>query len=86
MRTGVPCNENRLFLVGIDLQGVPCKPYRVWVCSVLQLSLSGLITLFYEDPRSVEIQMQLMDYTGKKILRDSEIFVICVGDVQPKLS
>ena len=25
-------------------------------------------------------------YTGKKILRDSEISVICVGDVQPKLS
>ena len=19
--------------MGIDLQGVPCKPYRVWVCS-----------------------------------------------------
>ena len=26
MRTGVPCNENRLFPVRIDLQGVPCKP------------------------------------------------------------
>ena len=27
------CNENRFFLVRIDLEGVPCKPYRVWVCS-----------------------------------------------------
>jgi hypothetical protein len=35
MRTGVPCNENRFFPVRIDLQGVPCKPYRVWVCSVV---------------------------------------------------
>jgi hypothetical protein len=35
MRTGVPCNENRFFPVRIDLQGVPCKPYRVWVCNVL---------------------------------------------------
>ena len=35
MRTGVPCNENRVFPVGIDLQGVPCKLYRVWVCSVV---------------------------------------------------
>ena len=35
MRTGVPCNENRFFPVRIDLQGVPCKPYRNWVCSVL---------------------------------------------------
>ena len=34
MRTGVPCNENRVFPVGIDSQGVPCEPYRVWVCSV----------------------------------------------------
>ena len=34
MRTGVPCNENRVFPVIIDLQGVPCKPYRVWVYSV----------------------------------------------------
>ena len=33
MRTGVPCYENRVFPVGIDLQGVSCKPYRVWVCS-----------------------------------------------------
>jgi hypothetical protein len=30
MRTGVPCNENRFLPVRIDLQGVPCKPYRVW--------------------------------------------------------
>jgi hypothetical protein len=45
MRTGVPCNENRFFPVRIDLQGVPCKPYRVWVCSVLLgilVLLSGL--------------------------------------------
>ena len=33
MRTEVPCNENRFFPAGIDLQGVPCEPYRVWVCS-----------------------------------------------------
>ena len=33
MRIGVPCNKNRVFPVGIDLQGVHCKPYRVWVCS-----------------------------------------------------
>jgi hypothetical protein len=35
MRTGVPCNENRSFPVRIDLQGVLCKPYRVWVYSAL---------------------------------------------------
>ena len=40
MRTGVPCNENRVFPVGIDSQGVPCEPYSVWVCS------EGLIVLF----------------------------------------
>ena len=40
MRTGVPCNENRVFPVRIDLQGVPCKPYRVWVCSVDKHNLS----------------------------------------------
>ena len=34
MRTGVPCNENWFFPVRIDLQGVPCKPYKVWVYSV----------------------------------------------------
>ena len=34
MRTGIPCNKNRFFPKGIDLQGVPCKPYRVWVYSV----------------------------------------------------
>ena len=36
MRTGVPCNENRFFPVRIDLQGVPCKPYRFWVCSAVK--------------------------------------------------
>ena len=35
MRTGFPCNESRFFPMGIDLQGVPCKPYRVWVYSVI---------------------------------------------------
>ena len=34
MRTEIPCNQNRFFSVRIDLQGVPCKPYRVWVYSV----------------------------------------------------
>ena len=39
-RVPVPCNGNRLFPVIIDLQGVPCKPYRVWVCSeVTDISL-----------------------------------------------
>ena len=31
MRTGVPCDENRFFPVGIDSQGNPCESYRVWV-------------------------------------------------------
>ena len=39
MRTGVPCNENRFFPVRIDLQGVPCKSYRVWVCSALKVEI-----------------------------------------------
>ena len=34
MRTGVPSNEKTVFPVRIDLQGIPCEPYRVWVCSV----------------------------------------------------
>ena len=34
MRTGVPCNENRFYPVGIGSQGVPCELYRVWVYSV----------------------------------------------------
>ena len=34
MRTGFP---SKFFPVGIDLQGVPCKPYRVWVYSALQI-------------------------------------------------
>jgi hypothetical protein len=41
MRTGVPCNENRFFPVGIDLKGVPCEPYRVWVCSVVSSNLNS---------------------------------------------
>jgi hypothetical protein len=40
MRPGVPCNENRVFPVGIDLQGVPCKLYRVWVCSAFNYLLT----------------------------------------------
>ena len=39
MRTGVPCNENRFFPVRIDLQGVPCKPYKVWVYSVADFAI-----------------------------------------------
>ena len=43
MRTVVPCNENRFFLVRIDSQGVPCKPYRVWVSSVEQVTVTAPI-------------------------------------------
>ena len=39
MRTGVPCNENRFFPVGIDSQVVPCELYRVWVCSVINIMI-----------------------------------------------
>jgi hypothetical protein len=39
MRTEVPCNENRFFPAGIDLQGALCKPYRVWVYSVGKVCL-----------------------------------------------
>ena len=30
MRTGVPCNENRFFPVGIDLQGYPVRYTGFW--------------------------------------------------------
>ena len=40
MRTGVPFNENRPFPVGIDLQGVPCKLYRVWVYSAYKMKIA----------------------------------------------
>ena len=30
---GFPVMKTGFLPVGIDLQGVPCKPYRVWVCS-----------------------------------------------------
>ena len=34
MKTGVPCNEKRLFPVRIDSQGISREPYRVWVYSL----------------------------------------------------
>ena len=44
MRTGFPCNDSRFFPVEIDLQGVPCKPYRVWVYSVdASLKMNSLL-------------------------------------------
>ena len=44
MRTGVPCNESRFFPVAIGSQGVPCEPYRVWVCSACITYLTKLLT------------------------------------------
>ena len=46
----VPCNENRFFPVRIDLQGVPCKPYTVWVCS-------GVMTWDFTSTTSVGTQV-----------------------------
>ena len=46
MRTGVPCNENSFFPVGIDSQGVPCEPYRVWVCSDVDMHQNFALCLF----------------------------------------
>ena len=38
--------------MGIDLQGVPCELYRVWVCSVLYMSCNVAIFQLQtsEDP------------------------------------
>ena len=65
MRTGVPCNENRVFPVGIGLQGVPCKPYRVWVCSVF--SLQGTPVLIAETLYSLQGILFENYYTGKSL-------------------
>ena len=40
MRTGLPFVENRFFPMRIDLQGVLCKPYRVWVHSVVWVPMT----------------------------------------------
>ena len=49
MRTEAPCNESRFFPVRIDIQGVPCKPYRVWVCSEVFKGIFGstISSIFY---------------------------------------
>ena len=54
MRTGVPCNVNRVFPVRIDLQGVPCKPYRVWVCSVHNMYLIRFVSQIL-SPRKMKL-------------------------------
>ena len=53
MRTGVPCNENRVFPVRIDLQGVPCKPYRVWVCSAALRLEANPVLSSYNSPKRI---------------------------------
>ena len=58
MRTGVLCNKNRVFPVGIDLQGVPFKLYRVWVCSVHKYML------FFEKRKPLMPHI-LLDIFGK---------------------
>ena len=71
MRTGVPCNKNRVFPVRIDLQGVPCKPYRVWVCSLVLAVLektNQLITTYFICNMYVNINQPL-----KKSLKQSKI-------------
>ena len=58
LRTGVPCNENRVFPVWIDLQGVPWKPYRVWVCSAMKATITSKLgcrnLLYYGNPNWYE--------------------------------
>ena len=48
----------RVFPVGIDLQGVPFKLYRVWVCSVHKYML------FFEKRKPLMLHI-LLDIFGK---------------------
>ena len=63
---GNPCNENRIPAMRagfpvmnrfssarIDLQGVPCKPYRIWVCSVLRVLCKPLTVWVYSVLRNL---------------------------------
>ena len=54
MRTGVPCNENRFFPVRIDLQGVPCKPYKNFdlQCSYKRCEMIEWIKMWKKDPET----------------------------------
>ena len=45
MRTGIPCNENRVFPVGIDLQGFPVS-YTGFGFTVHGLNHGLLFSLF----------------------------------------
>ena len=55
-----PCNENRFFPVRIDLQGVPSKPYTVWVCSVQKKMLVADIQSSFMG----HFQMYIFDKLG----------------------
>ena len=44
----------------IDLQGVPCKPYRGWVCSVVQLVLELETNLIDENVYKLEFELSRM--------------------------
>ena len=43
------------FPVGIDSQGVPCKPYRVWVCSVPNFSPQAKVICIYIPASSPKV-------------------------------
>ena len=77
MRTGVPCNENRVFSVGIVSHGVPCEPYRVWVYSV---SLHKYVDLFWDHKKksvfsSKFVQLEFLDKEIGQI-SVSQIFLV----------
>ena len=57
MKIGFPCNESRFFSVGIriDLQGVPRKPYRVWVYSALITRCKDILTTIIFNSNLIEM-------------------------------
>ena len=52
MKTRVPCNENRVFPVGIGSQGAPCELYRIWVYSVV----CGLVAAMLKGPANIRLR------------------------------
>ena len=55
--------------MGIDLQGVPCKSYRVWACSVESLCNTSTVCFIKKDTIYIGFNEKKFEFEFSKALK-----------------
>ena len=70
----------------IDLKGVPCKPYRIWVCSVHIFLSAQILSLSIPNRSMILYYPAIFSAKAKVFIHDFQDFLFLVWDMDIDVS